>query len=132
KGFSLVELIIVIAIMAALVAVLAPQYVKYVEKSKVTADISNLDSVLNALKIAATDVAPATGTINISGAGAITGTENAALITAAQESFTGAFSLKSNTYKTKGATIAVAVTGDAGSDAYKVTFTPSWAPTATP
>ena len=33
KGFSLVELIIVIAIMVALVAVMAPAYVKYVAKS---------------------------------------------------------------------------------------------------
>ena len=33
KGFSLVELIIVIAIMVALVAVMAPAYVKYVQKS---------------------------------------------------------------------------------------------------
>ena len=31
KGFSLVELIIVIAIMVILVAVLAPQYLKYGE-----------------------------------------------------------------------------------------------------
>ena len=38
KGFSLVELIIVIAIMAVLVVVLAPQYLKYVEKSRVSAD----------------------------------------------------------------------------------------------
>lgn len=34
KGFSLVELIIVIAIMVALVAMLAPQFVKYVAKSR--------------------------------------------------------------------------------------------------
>ena len=34
KGFSLVELIIVIAIMVALVAMLAPQFVKYVTRSR--------------------------------------------------------------------------------------------------
>ena len=34
KGFSLVELIIVIAIMVALVALLAPQFVKYVQRSR--------------------------------------------------------------------------------------------------
>ena len=33
KGFSLVELIIVIAIMVALIAVMAPNFVKYVQKS---------------------------------------------------------------------------------------------------
>ncbi len=34
KGFSLVELIIVIAIMVALIAVLAPSFIKYVQKSR--------------------------------------------------------------------------------------------------
>ncbi len=34
RGFSLVELIIVIAIMVALIAVMGPQYVKYIQKSR--------------------------------------------------------------------------------------------------
>lgn len=55
KGFTLVELIIVVAILAILVGLLAPQYTKYVEKSRKTADINNLNEIINAIKIAAID-----------------------------------------------------------------------------
>lgn len=41
-GFSLVELIIVIAIMAVLVGILAPQYLSYMHKARVAADWANL------------------------------------------------------------------------------------------
>ena len=55
KGFSLVELIIVVAIMAILVGLLAPQYIKYVEKSRKSADASNLSEMVNAVQVYAAD-----------------------------------------------------------------------------
>lgn len=55
KGFSLVELIIVIAIMAVLVVVLAPQYLKYVERSRNSTDLQNATSVITACQVWAAD-----------------------------------------------------------------------------
>lgn len=52
KGFSLVELIIVIAIMVILVAVIAPQYTKFVKNSKISSDINTAADISTAINVA--------------------------------------------------------------------------------
>ena len=68
KGFSLVELIIVIAIMAILVAILAPQFLKYVERSRNTADIANAREISNAIIAYIADTEVEDNTITTGGA----------------------------------------------------------------
>lgn len=49
KGFSLVELIVVITIMAVLMVTLAPAMLRYVEKSRVQKDKTAVAEVINAV-----------------------------------------------------------------------------------
>ena len=46
----MVELIIVIAIMAILVGILAPQFIKYIEQSREAKDIQAIDSIRKAIE----------------------------------------------------------------------------------
>ena len=55
KGFSLIELVIVVAIMAVLIAVLAPQFIRYIEKSKQGKDADAAGVIWRAINIAMAD-----------------------------------------------------------------------------
>lgn len=63
KGFSLVELIIVMAIMVALVAVLAPQYIRYLQRSRDAVVANAGEDVMTAVK---TDIIDPEGTLKMS------------------------------------------------------------------
>ena len=52
KGFSLIELIIAIAILIILTGMLAPQFMKYIEKSREAKDVQAMDTVYSSLQAA--------------------------------------------------------------------------------
>lgn len=89
KGFSLVELIIVIAIMAILIVVLAPQYLKYVERSRNSTDMQNAATIKTAIETYAADpeaqkaFASETFTVKIAQAGGTIGVDSNGAVAAA-------------------------------------------------
>lgn len=123
KGFSLVELIIVIAIMAVLVGVLAPQFLKYVERSRKATDVDNIQSVITAIQVYAADpavasadkiVASKNATLTFETGGLTVGGDNSTNVTKAltEASLTASnIKMKSEAYKSIEITITVDAEG---------------------
>jgi type IV pilus assembly protein PilA len=123
NGFSLVELIIVIAIMAVLVGVLAPQFIKYVEQSRRSRDIQTAQEIREAILA---DIAD--GAITSDGSGTTVTSATATALndtpTASSTSYSGADFLA--TWDASEGTCEVTVSGfgtdlctTAGASAYK-------------
>ena len=80
KGFSLVELIVILLIMGILAVALTPQVMKWVDKSRIAADKDTFEAVKAAAALAYTsDSVYGKGTTKITlsqSAGSLTGTAN--------------------------------------------------------
>ncbi len=67
KGFSLVELIVVVLIMAIIAVALAPQIMKWVKNSRITADQNAIGNVKAAVQAAVADLQAHGGKLQASG-----------------------------------------------------------------
>lgn len=64
KGFSLVELIVVVLIMAIIAVALAPQVMKWVNNARITADQNAAGNLKTAVQVAVADFQSKGGTMN--------------------------------------------------------------------
>lgn len=101
SGFSLIELIVVIAIMAILVGAMAPRVTKYIESAKRASDVQALGTVFTAVQTTLIE-AETSDTITVATAGTYVVTGDAAVAVGGNASFDAAVKtlITGNTYPT--------------------------------
>ena len=122
KGFSLIELIIVIAIMAVLVAIIAPNLTKYLGSSKKNTDKKNADELASQIQTCITDYETENGYIgacSIAWSSTGASTTNATFQSMLNAAITSSTASKENANSY--ATATVALKGSTGADGYTIT-----------
>lgn len=101
KGFSLVELIVVIAIMAVLVGVLAPTLIKNIEKSRESKDAQNIEQLKSSAEIALNNESAYASVVPSTGSSALVTLTDSSCTLNSQSDFSSEFTGTMDVTKTK-------------------------------
>lgn len=89
KGFTLIELIAVIAILGVLAAIVVPKMTGYTDSARLQKEKSNAQSILNQVEVYnSTASTPIADTVDMTGIGALTNTGDANALTSLQGTVT--------------------------------------------